>query len=173
MLTFMLSGTTICIKYVLSPTNKNEISIIATICSLLFLAVFHKKLLDFYNKNLKNHKNYAEVTIYHKGVTLVLCAFNDSGNSLVYGNEEIPVFICDYKTIEPITENNNIKYDFIKCCTITENSTIKIFEPDSISVNGENIRAIIGISPVLLNTDYDILINLENIKVKETEINYV
>ena len=170
---FILSGVMMCIKQSALITEELTISLTAIICSVLIFALIYKVALRFLINNFKQRNNYFNITLCHKNITLNILGFNDNGNSLVYGTDETPVFICDKEVLEPIISKFDICYDDLICTTVTGSNLIKVFKPDCVYINNQKINAIVGISPIPLNTDYDILFNYENVKFNETEKNYV
>lgn len=168
---FILSGLTFSIKYTIGNISVTKIYVI--LCSIIIFVVVYKFLIKQQSEQLKNHYQYINVTITHCNNTLNLLGYNDSGNSLAFGDEQTPVFITDMNVLSPIIKNNNITYTEINCCTINNISTIKAFKPDSIIVNNQKTNALIGISTVPLNGDFDIILNYSNVDLNETEINYV
>ncbi len=167
--TVILSGITLGTKYTFPDNNATELPVIIVICSILIFATLYKVIINLYSSQLNQYHEHVKITIIHNGIKLNLTGFNDSGNSLIYGLEKTPVFISDSNTLSPIINAGTIVYENLKCYTINNVDIIKIFTPDYVDINGIKISAKIGISNIPLNTTCDILLNISNIKLNETE----
>lgn len=166
---FLLSGITL--GFFIKKDFK--ISAVVTISAVLILITIYKKMINFFINHTKHFSDYIEVIICHQNTTIKMTGFNDSGNNLISSKNGLPVYITDEDSLEPIIKKGNIKYDYLNCCTINGKSNIKCFNPEYICVNGKKVEALVGISNIALNTDYDILLNLSNTIFSETETNYV
>ena len=171
--TLIFSGITLCIKYTSPTSGVESISIFVTLCSLVAFAVFCKTIVNYSINLIKKINNYTLVEIIHNGIRLLLVGFNDTGNELTSRSNNLPVLICNSESIKSILSNSVIEFEIINFQTISQAGYIKTFKPDLIHIDGKRCNAVIGISPIKINTDYDILLNFDNIKYNETETNYV
>jgi len=169
---FVLSGIMQSTKYSLNSLESCTITLLSVLIAVILFIKSYKTATHFFVNQFKSHSNNYEITIYHNGKCLKLLGYNDSGNTLVYNIDNIPIFISDYETLKQILTNENEKYELIECSTILKKSYIKVFEPDSIYISGKKAQAKIGISNIPLKTDFDIIINIDNVRFSETETNY-
>ena len=136
---------------------------------------------DFYEKRIKTdsltHK--VKITLNKKGVEFD--AFYDTGNNLKEPVSGLPVIITTIKTVENllpecfvyefshntciseifIHHNSNIKMKFVPYHTIAESGLMLCFVPDKISVDGTEVKALIGISKETIshNHSYNAILN--------------
>ena len=172
LISYIFSGVMLNVKYIALNTNNISVSALDVITSILFFFVLYKTSISYFRRTIQHHNNYCEITIIHNGIILNLLGYNDTGNSLT-SLDNVPIFICDTQSLAPILNNTSINFVNYNCSTILENGSIKTFTPDCIKISDVKIEAILGISNIPLNADYDVLVNINNLTYNEMEINYV
>lgn len=141
-----------------------DISILTLIVSTTAVYIAITLFRRFLDKPLENE--IFELEIRHKGRTVILNAFADSGNSLNDFLTGLPVIICKSEKINgfiPTTEvNDEIPKGLrlIPFSSVSGGGIVKAFRPEYISINKKEINALIGTNEgALENESFDAIFN--------------
>lgn len=110
----------------------------------LYLPVGILILLKYikYSKNyLSNNSNYYNVSIYYKDLVINETGFVDTGNNLRYFNK--PVILVNKNLI-----NCDVLFSYMPYKVVGGTGLLKVFKPDKVIIDGQKVKALIGISDV-------------------------
>jgi stage II sporulation protein GA (sporulation sigma-E factor processing peptidase) len=153
-ISFTMSGI---IYYLNTSYNQRDIiTEITILLSGLCITVMMFLTIKFVRERIKNKNNYFNVEIFHNGKKMSLVGFYDTGNNLTEPVSGFPVLILNKKEAKGFGEINTIP---IICKTISGKGVINAFCPDKITINNEIVSCYIGLSDIIENESFSILLN--------------
>lgn len=161
---FMLFGVGDFVRHTLPDAN---IWLIAGV--MLMFSVVMVKIINLFYAKKHIHNFIYNVTITAKK-TVKIDAFLDSGNGLVDKETGLPIVIINLKAFaklfevdaKSIVNGNFLSFAdgrYVKCGTIAGVHKIFVFKPDSMTVEGKEVEALVGLGLNNFGGEYDCLLN--------------
>lgn len=126
------------------------------------------KLARTFSDNRLHCNKLCRVKIAANGAEATLSGLSDTGNEACDVFSGKPVLICELSKALPVIPSDIRDYlggktpegiRLIPCSTVTGNSLIPVFKPDSVTIDGKEAHALIGVSQNRLGHSVDCIFN--------------